>query len=83
MGELSPNAFETFSSAATGHENQLTRALLVLLRLSPMAHQVWLRQLGLADLSCEELGEPTIAFQTSRVPGIEEGAEAVGESPCS
>ncbi|QNK01370.1 hypothetical protein [Dyella telluris] len=36
------NFFVPFQSAAAWHENQLTRALLVVLRYSPMAHQAWL-----------------------------------------
>lgn len=77
LGELSPNAFETFSSAQVGHENQLTRALLVLLRLSPMAHQVWLRQLGVADYGFAELSEPTVAFQTGRVPNVDPETDGI------
>ena len=36
------NFFVPFQSAPAWHENQLTRALLVVLRYSPMAHQAWL-----------------------------------------
>ena len=36
------NYFVPYENAAASHENQLTRALLVLLRYSPMAHQTWL-----------------------------------------
>ena len=35
------NFFEPWERAAN-HENQLTRALLVLLRYCPIAHQAWL-----------------------------------------
>lgn len=37
------NFFVPYEKAAAWHENQLTRALLVVLRYSPMAHQAWLR----------------------------------------
>jgi len=37
------NFFSPFEQLPPNHENQLTRALLVVLRLSPMAHATWLR----------------------------------------
>jgi hypothetical protein len=37
------NFFSPFENAPPNHENQLTRALLVVLRMSPIAHAVWLR----------------------------------------
>jgi len=37
------NFFLPFRRLEPNHENQLTRALLVVLRLSPMAHTAWLR----------------------------------------
>jgi hypothetical protein len=37
------NFFSPFEQLPPNHENQLTRALLVVLQLSPMAHAVWLR----------------------------------------
>jgi hypothetical protein len=37
------NFFAPYHSLACHHENQLTRALLVVLRYSPLAHSVWLR----------------------------------------
>lgn len=80
MGQLSPNAFEIFSSEQIGAENHLTRGLLVLLRLSPLAHEVWLRQIGLGRDGLTRLGEPTYAFQTGKVPGIDRDAEARGIS---
>jgi hypothetical protein len=69
--ELATNSFEVFSSQERGHENHLTRALLVLLRLSPLAHQVWLRQIGLGDVGLVGVGEPTYGFQTGTVPEID------------
>jgi hypothetical protein len=77
VADLPPNAFEVFSSAQADHENQLTRALLVLLRLSPAAHQVWLREIGLANEGLTQLGEPTFAFQTGQLPAIEPESEGV------
>lgn len=40
------NFFIPFQSAPAWHENQLTRALLVVLRYSPMAHQAWLEHVA-------------------------------------
>jgi len=37
------NFFSPYERLPAGHENQLTRALLLLLRMSPMAHVEWLR----------------------------------------
>ena len=36
------NFFEPFERLPPNHENQLTRALLLVLRLSPIAHEAWL-----------------------------------------
>lgn len=71
MPGLATNSFEVFSSQDRGHENHLTRALLVLLRTSPLAHEVWLRQLGLGGVGLTGVGEPSFAFQTSSVPGLD------------
>lgn len=38
------NYFEPYESLPAHHENQLTRALVVVLKLSPMAHGAWLRR---------------------------------------
>ncbi len=59
------NAFETFSAKEKGHENHLTRALLVLIRHSALAHEVWLRAIGLGDLGLTGVGEAQYRFQTS------------------
>jgi hypothetical protein len=37
------NFFSPYERLPAGHENQLTRALLLLLRMSPLAHVEWLR----------------------------------------
>lgn len=39
------NFFQPFENLPPGHENQLTRALLLVLRLSPIAHEAWLSRL--------------------------------------
>jgi hypothetical protein len=39
------NFFQPFENLKPGHENQLTRALLLLLRLSPIAHEAWLARI--------------------------------------
>lgn len=80
--ELPTNAFEVFSSRESGNENHLTRALLVLLRLSPLAQEVWLRQIGLSSLGLTGSGEPSYAFQTGAVsvPGLDDSANPRGIS---
>jgi hypothetical protein len=65
------NLFFPYEYAPAWHENQLTRALLVLLRYSPMAHQVWLRAVA-PDRSLQEL--PKAEFATQRQKVFEPGA---------
>jgi hypothetical protein len=38
--------FQPFENLPPGHENQLTRALLLVLRLCPIAHEAWLSRLS-------------------------------------
>lgn len=60
------NVFVPFEGAAASHENQLTRALLVLLRYSPMAHQAWL-SLVAPHHHLHELSKAEFATQRGRV----------------
>jgi hypothetical protein len=62
--ELRTNAFQVFSSQERGNENHLTRALLVLLRLCPLAQEVWLRRVGLGQLGLSGVGEASYTFQS-------------------
>lgn len=55
------NFFRPFRRLEPNHENQLTRALLVVLRLSPIAHTAWLR-LAAPDRTIEQL--PSASFDT-------------------
>jgi len=48
------NYFEPYESLPPNHENQLTRALVVVLKLSPMAHTAWLRRV-VPELALHEL----------------------------
>ena len=57
------NCFSPYEKSAAWHENQLTRALLVVLRYSPICHQAWL-QLVAPDRNLYDL--PTAAFATQR-----------------
>jgi hypothetical protein len=70
------NTFEVFSSEKAGNENHLTRALLVLLRLSPLAQEVWLRQLGLGTVGITGIGEPGYSFQTGVPKGPDLGDQS-------
>lgn len=70
------NFFEPYPSLPPGHENQLTRALVVVLKLSPMAHATWLRRV---DPGLELHRMPTVDWRVQRrdvVPA--KAAEAEG-----
>lgn len=64
------NYFVPYENAAAWYENQLTRALLVVLRYSPMAHEAWL---GLVAPSKQlhGLSKPQFALQRGRVLDID------------
>lgn len=57
------NFFSPYERLPAGHENQLTRALLLLLRMSPLAHVEWLR-LAVPERSLHAL--PPAEFDTQR-----------------
>ena len=57
------NFFQPFERLPAGHENQLTRALLVVLRMSPMAHMIWLRR---AAPELQLQGLPVASYETQR-----------------
>jgi hypothetical protein len=64
MAERDPlNFFSPYERLPAGHENQLTRALLLLLRMSPLAHVEWLR---LVDPSLSLRALPAAEFATQR-----------------
>lgn len=67
--------FTAMTEAEVRHENQLTRALLVVLRLSPVAHMAWLRLVAPTE-SLHAL--PTADFRTQRARPVE-AAERPGE----
>ncbi len=60
------NFFVPYERAAAWHENQLTRALLVVLRYSPMAHQAWLRLVA-PERQLHDLPKAEFATQRQRV----------------
>ena len=64
------NFFAPYERAAAWHENQLTRALLVVLRYSPLAHQQWLRLVA-PRFELTDLSEATFATQRQRVLEVE------------
>jgi hypothetical protein len=73
------NFFEPFERLAPHHENQLTRALLVLLRLSPLVHTAWLKLIAPAR-ELHRLGPATFNTQRAAVQeagGGEEAAELI------
>jgi hypothetical protein len=66
------NVFTPFRGVPHNHENQLTRALLVVLRTSPMAHSVWLRLIDPA-LQLQRLGRPEFDTQKHAIREAQEG----------
>lgn len=75
------NFFDPNKDIPAHHENQLTRAFLVVLRISPAAHQVWL-SLAAPDRKLYELPRPW-SFDTQRwqmfdsVPEVAEAIEGI------
>lgn len=57
------NYFEPYESLPAHHENQLTRALVVVLKLSPLAQAVWLRRVD-PMLALHEL--PAVEWRVQR-----------------
>jgi hypothetical protein len=51
------NFFQPFENLPPGHENQLTRALLLVLRLSLIAHAAWLASVVPMRHELQELDE--------------------------
>jgi hypothetical protein len=68
------NFFQPFENLPPTHENQLTRALLVLLRLSPLAHECWLGHVGL-EQHLYQLPRPIFHTQRRAIP-LEQDADA-------
>jgi hypothetical protein len=67
------NVFEPYSDLARGHEDQLTRAAMIVLRLVPLARETLLREIGERSLS--QLPDCTVDLQASHVVDpTEEGA---------
>jgi len=69
------NYFEPYERLPPGHENQLTRALLVVLKLSPMAHASWLRRVD-PSLALAELPSATLTTQSR---AIRSGGDQAGD----
>jgi hypothetical protein len=61
------NFFVPYERSPASHENQLTRALLVVLRYSPMAHQAWLGLISRNELHLQNLPKAEFATQRGRV----------------
>lgn len=60
------NFFEPWERLPAKHENQLTRALLVVLRCCPMAHQAWLSLIE-PNLTLHSLPRATFDTQRARI----------------
>jgi hypothetical protein len=67
------NVFAPYSDLGRGHEDQLTRAAMIVLRLVPLARETLLRQIG--ERSLTQLPDCTVDLQASHVVDpSEEGA---------
>lgn len=66
------NLFVPYENAGASHENQLTRALLVVLRYSPLSHAAWLRLVA-PEINLYDLSKADFATQRRHVlsPGTE------------
>jgi hypothetical protein len=73
------NLFVPYGSAPAWYENQLTRALLVVLRYSPMAHQAWLGLVG-PEWRLHALPKAEFVTQRGRVTGVRSGEAIPGIS---
>ena len=60
------NFFEPYERLSPGHENQLTRALLVVLRYCPIAHQAWLSLIDPGS-QLHKLPHPTFSTQCALI----------------
>lgn len=60
------NFFEPWERLPANHENQLTRALLVVLRCCPIAHQAWLSLID-RNLALHSLPRPTFDTQRAQI----------------
>jgi hypothetical protein len=74
------NFFEPYESLLPSHENQLTRALLVVLRYCPIAHQAWL---SLIDPGKQLLALPHPTFSTQRAQILQENCGKPTDEPIS
>jgi hypothetical protein len=63
------NLFVPYENAGASHENQLTRALLVILRYSPLSHAAWLRLVA-PELNLYSLSKADFATQRQHVLGL-------------
>ena len=76
------NIFQPFENLPPGHENQLTRALLLVLRLSPIAHGAWLARVAAARWLID-LPEPEYVTQRREIKIEADPDEPVPLVSCS
>ncbi len=77
------NCFSPYEKSVAWHENQLTRALLVVLRHSPICHQAWLDLID-SERKLYDLPRAEFATQRQRIlrddPAVPEGDAVPGIS---
>ncbi len=71
------NVFEPYRELGRTHEDQLTRAAMIVLRLVPLARETLLRAIG--ERSQSELPECTVDMQASYIVEASEESAASGE----
>ncbi len=73
--------FEPWPDLGPHHENQLTRAFLVVLRMCPLAHQVWLHLVAPDDpaLDLARLPSPELHTQRATITRSPAAGEAEGQ----
>ncbi len=71
------NVFEPYRELGRTHEDQLTRAAMIVLRLVPLARETLLRAIG--ERSQSELPECTVDMQASYIVDASEESAAGGE----
>ena len=71
------NVFAPYGDLARGHEDQLTRAAMIVLRLVPLARETLLREIGERSLS--QLPDCKVDLQATHVVDPAEDGDANGE----
>jgi hypothetical protein len=72
------NVFEPYRDLGRGHEDQLTRAAMIVLRLVPLARETLLREIG--ESSQSQLPDCSVDLQASHIVDPSEEGAAAGQT---